>query len=116
WQLTDIAAADDDLVAREQAARVSAIKAERQVAVASAERTLADAQLRRLQASEDQWETIDKEIETATQNAASAKMTAQTDIGPNEHYASISGAQWTPTRFLSSTADDPAVPFPSQSS
>jgi len=116
WQLADTAAADADLVAREQAARVSAIRAERQVTVASAERTLADAQLRRLQASEDQWEKIDKEIETATQNAASAKMTAQTDVGPDERYASISGAQWTPTRFLNSSADDPAVPFAPQSS
>ncbi len=116
WQLTDTTAADDDLVAREQAARISAIRAERQVAVASAERTLADAQLRRLQASEDQWETIDKEIETATQNVASAQMTTEADVGPDERYASISGAQWTPTRFLSSSADDPVVPFPPQSS
>src|SRR5690606_15601498 len=55
WQLTDTTAPDDDLVAREQAARVIAIQAERQVAVAHAERELADVQLRRLQASEDQW-------------------------------------------------------------
>src|SRR5690606_3758225 len=105
WQLTDTASPDDGLVAREQAARFSAIKAERQVAVASAERTLADAQLRRVQASEDPWATIDKEIGTATQHAASAKTTAEADAGLDERYASISGAQWTPTRFLNSSAD-----------
>lgn len=116
WQLADTADPDDDLVAREQAARASAIKAERQVAVANAERALADAQLRRLQASEDQWEKIDKEIESATQNVASAKKTAEAEVGADEHFASISGAQWTPTRFLNSSADDPAVPFPPQSS
>lgn len=116
WQLADTATPDDDLVASEHVARANAIKAERHVAVAVADRALADAQLRRSQATEDQWEAIDKEIETATQNVASAQTTAQSEVGPDEKYASISGAQWTPTRFLSSTADDPAVPFPPQSS
>jgi hypothetical protein len=116
WQLADTAAPEDDLVTRERQARADAIKAERRVAVAVADRALADAQVRRAQATEDQWEALDKEIETATQNVASAQTTADSDVGPDEKYASISGAQWTPTRFLSSTADDPAVPFPPRSS
>jgi hypothetical protein len=97
-------------------AQHAAIRAEREVAAARARLAVAEAEERLRKASADQKAAREKELAQArtAQDAAVQRVTAA--IGSEERFTPLSGAQWTPTRFLFSGKDDPAVPFPPQSS
>lgn len=93
----------------------AAIKAEREAIACKARLTLAEAEQRLLKASKDKKEGIAKEVKEAGDAVEKTRQTAQAAIKPEEKYAELAGAKWTPTRFLNSTADDPTVKFLSQS-
>ncbi len=94
----------------------TAIKAERAATVAKARLGLAEAEDRLNKSSEDKKESANKDLKTAREAFEKARQANEAPIKPEDRYTQLSGARWTPTRFLNSTADDPAVPFPPQSS
>ena len=61
----------------------------------------------------DKREPTEKEVAAARQ--AVDKALKALDV-PSEQYTKFTGARWTPTRFFSSTKDDPEVKFPAHSS
>ena len=99
---------------RLEEARVAAVRAERTVAVARSQHQVADLELRKLRASADQKAALDKELQTAGEALEKSRKQLEQPIGRDETYARLSGASWTPTRFLDSTKDDPKVEFASQ--
>jgi hypothetical protein len=96
----------------EKRAAGAAARAEREHAAARARVTLAEAELRLHRAPAGDKERIQKEVATARE----AMDKAVKAVGePGEKYTRLVGAQWTPTRFLDSTKDDPEVKFPPRS-
>ncbi|MCA9026776.1 MAG: DUF1553 domain-containing protein [Planctomycetaceae bacterium] len=89
----------------------AAVTAERELAVASAKHKLADAELRRSQAADDKKEAIEKEVKTAQEAVGKAEESLAAEIGEDETFTPLVGAQWTPTRFMFSGKDDPTVKF-----
>lgn len=116
WANADAPAVDPTLAAAERATTIEAVVAERQVALAKAELELAKVELRLSNANPEQKEAIEKEVAAARDALAKATQTAAIEVESAATYAPLIGAQWTPTRFLSSLADDPQVTFPPQSS
>jgi hypothetical protein len=92
-----------------------AVLQERQVSLAKARLTLAEAEQRLVKAADDKRESISKEIKDAREAIVKTKQLAEAELKPEDKFTMLAGAKWTPTRFLSSTADDPAVKFPAQS-
>jgi len=95
--------------------KVEAVRAERAEAAATARHGLADKELQQLVAAPDKKDTLGKEIAAAREACAKAEAAAAEPVAPDAAFASLPGAKWTPTRFRDSTADDPDVPFPAQS-
>jgi hypothetical protein len=94
------------------AARAAAL-AEREHAAALARLTLAESELRLHRAPADKKDAARKEVAAARETLDKAVKS----VGePSEKYTRLTGAQWTPTRFLNSGKDDPEVAFPSRSS
>ncbi|MGD9647168.1 MAG: PSD1 and planctomycete cytochrome C domain-containing protein [Pirellulales bacterium] len=116
WAKTDGPADDAALAVAERAAKAEAVVAERQSALAQAQFELAKAELRFAKATDDQKETVEKEVATARDAVTDATNAAAAAVEPDATYRPLVGASWTPTRFLSSLADDPPVTFPAQSS
>ena len=98
-----------------RAKNVAAIRSEREMQVAKARLSLVEAEKRLAKAADDKREAATKEVREARDALEKARKTAQSPIKPDENYARFIGAKWTPTRFLSTTADDPAVKFSPQS-
>ncbi|MEX0978942.1 MAG: DUF1553 domain-containing protein [Pirellulales bacterium] len=103
----------DEGKARE--ANVAAVRAERQLALAKARRGVAQAETKLSQAAADKKDAVAKELEKATSAAQNAEKLAESPVGDDAAFTPITGAAWTPTRFLDSTKDDPAVRFPDRS-
>jgi hypothetical protein len=95
-----------------EAARKAA-HAEREWAVEKARVALASAELRLHRAAADKKAGEEKAVASARKALDEAVKKAEE---ASEAYTKLAGAQWTPTRFLDSTKDDPAVAFPSRSS
>ncbi len=115
WQVADAAAPDETLAAQLQESNAQAVRAERQVAVAKAQESLANIEKRLLQAAEDKREPIEKELQTAQAALQKAEETASKEVLNTDRHTPLIGAKWSATRFRSSGADDPAVKFQSQS-
>jgi hypothetical protein len=115
WAKADGNQEDTALISIEIEKRATAVKAEREALAAKASLTLAEAEQRRLKAADDKKDGIAKEIKDARAALEKATQAAKASIKPDEQYAPLAGATWTATRFLSSTADDPTVKFPPQS-
>ena len=116
WSKTDDTTNNAALVEAEKAKVAEAVTAERQVEVAKARRTVANAELRLLRAAADKKEPIEKELKASREALEKAEKQAAAAIVPTDRFTPLVGAKWTPTRFLSSGADDPAVTFGPQSS
>jgi hypothetical protein len=101
-------------VAREK--MIAAVKAERAAALARARQTLAVARRRWQLGTDDARKAIEKEVTTAREAMEKAAQLAESPVKSDEACAPLAGARWTPTRFLSSGTDDPAVKFIAQSS
>lgn len=93
----------------------SAVTAERDLAATRAKRTVAQMELRLLQAAADRKDTVGKELTTAREHLAKALEAAAAPPKAGDSYAPLPGARWTATRFFDSTKDDPAVDFLSTS-
>ena len=94
-----------------QVARAAA-RAEREHASAVARVALAEAELRAHRAESGKKEVVNKEVASMREALAKAEKAAEE---PSGTYTKPAGAQWTPTRFLNSTKDDPEVTFPPRS-
>ncbi len=95
---------------REKAA--AAVRSQRQVAVAGAKHALAAAERDVVGAKDDKTKAAAKKKLTAAQAAFDKAVAAEkAEVKPTDKYTRFVGAQWTPTRFLSSGKDDPTVKF-----
>jgi hypothetical protein len=94
----------------------SAVKAERETALAKARLTVAEIEARLVKATSDKKEGITKELKEARDAAEKAKQLAEAAIEPEDTFTPLPGAKWSATRFANSTADDPPVKFPRESS
>lgn len=88
-----------------------AADAERESRIAAANLALAEADLKAHKASADKREEAVRAVTAARETLEKLRQPAE----PTETFAHFAGASWTPTRFLDSTKDDPAVTFPSHS-
>jgi hypothetical protein len=116
WARTDGSETDAALAVAEREKTVAAVKAEHEALAAKARLALAEAERRLSKAGEDKKESTQKEIKQAREALEKAIKTAEAAAKPEDQFTPIAGAQWTPTRFLNSTADDPTVKFAPQSS
>ncbi|MBI3868439.1 MAG: DUF1553 domain-containing protein [Verrucomicrobia bacterium] len=116
WARTDAGPACSDCERKERDASRVAAQAERQAAVAKAAHAVCEIELTQTRAAADKKDGIGKELKSALEALEKAKAAAAAPPSPKDSYVKLTGAQWTPTRFLSSTADDPVVAFPPRSS
>jgi mono/diheme cytochrome c family protein len=93
-----------------RAAHATAIKADREVAVARARQTVAAAERDSLRAVQGNPAAA-KAVQTAKQSLDRATAAVAAEVKPADKLTEFVGAKWTPTRFLNSGADDPAPPF-----
>lgn len=96
--------------------RVAAVRAQRHLQVVRAKHALAAVELKLLKTQDDQRKKVEEEIEKARLALTQAESASTAEIRPEEHAERLIGARWTPTRFLNSTTDDPAVKFVTHSS
>ena len=89
----------------------AAIRAEREAAVAKARHALADAELRHAQPTDAKKAAAEKELKAARESLDKAEKALVAPIAATEKFTPLSGAQWTPTRFVTSTKDDPKIEF-----
>jgi len=124
WKLEDFvnnrdgAESQADVELKEQAdlSDRAAIQSERVAKVAQTRLSLAELELKKLLATDDKREAIDKEIAAAKIGLDQAVAAIEKEVAADERYQSITGAKWSATRFLSSGADDPTIDFPATSS
>lgn len=130
WQLSDAQAsltpeADETatvtpqsgLAEQAESTRKQAILSERELAVIQSRRAIAEAELQLLKAAAaDKREQAEKDLQAARTALEKAEAAVLTDITAEARFTPIVGAQWSATRFRSSGADDPTLPFPTSSS
>src|SRR5690606_11062531 len=85
------------------------------VAVAKAAKALHDVEARLNEAAADAKAPIEAELTTARDLLAKAQAAAAAPIAPADAFTPLIGAEWAGTRFLNSSADDPTVAFPAES-
>ena len=90
----------------------SASLAERQARVRQAELTVAERELQQHRSPQDKREGAGKNLNEARTALDKAR---EQLADPGTQFTPLAGSAWTPTRFFSSTQDDPTVSFPSQS-
>jgi hypothetical protein len=92
-----------------------AAKAEREVTAATARQKVAEAELHLLRAAADKRSALEQEVKKAAETLEKAEKALAEKA---QKYSPLlpAGAQWSPTRFLDSTKNDPVVKFPAQSS
>ena len=92
-----------------------AAKAEREVTAATARQKVAEAELHLLRAAADKRSALEQEVKKAGEALEKAEKALAES---SQKYSPLlpAGAQWSPTRFLDSTKNDPMVKFPAQSS
>ncbi len=99
----------------ERAKAEEAVRAERRLAVAKARHQVAEVRLRLTRAAADKKPAVEKELTQANEALTKAEKTAGGPVEPSQTFTPFEGARWSATRFLTSTKDDPAVPFPPRS-
>jgi len=90
---------------------VAAIRAEREWVVVQRQHEVAVAKLESLRAKEDAQESAEKKLKEARDSLDKAIASTNADITAADQPTPLVGAEWTPTRFLDSTTDDPTVSF-----
>jgi hypothetical protein len=108
---------EDPLRAAAAAAAKAAAKAEKDAAVATAWADVAAVSAKLAKAAAEKKDAgslpaIEKELVTAREKVNNAVKAA---AEPGDSFTPLQGAKWTATRFKTSTADDPTVPFPATS-
>lgn len=92
-----------------------AVRAERLVALAKAAQAVNNVESRLSGAAEDAKAPIEAELAAARDAIAKAQAAAEAPVVSTDAFTPLVGAQWAATRFLNSTADDPTVTFPAES-
>ena len=114
WAMADNQS-DDSKAALQKSERktaVAAIRSERQIAVAGAQKGVAAANRDLLGAKGKKSSTAaQKKLKTAQAALDKAIATEKAAVKPTDKYTRFAGAKWTPTRFLFSGKDDPNVEF-----
>ncbi len=116
WIAESAASTDDVTKTAASEAKTNAIKSKRIVTVARAKQNVAAVELRLLRATVEQKSAIESELNTARETLNKAEQLAASEVKPDDTFTALYGAKWTPTRFLSSTGDDPTVSFVAESS
>lgn len=73
-------------------------------------------ELKLLRAEPNAQAAIEEELNASRRLVAQLELASASEPQSEEQVESLVGAKWSATRFLNSTADDPVVPFPGQSS
>ena len=95
----------------------AAVQSEREAAAAKARHTVADAELRlRQAAAAKKTAAVEKDLKAARESLENATKAVSAPVAASDKVTPLSGAQWTPTRFLTSSKDDPKVEFGPKSS
>jgi mono/diheme cytochrome c family protein len=115
WAKEDSTSTDAAFADAECSTAGEAVKAERRTEVAKARHAVAELELKLSRAPADQKPELKKQLGTARDTLTKAEQLAAAKITAADHYTRLVGAKWTPTRFLSSTKDDPQVEFQAQS-
>ena len=115
WAKADGIAGDAILAETERSAATEAVKAERRSAVMKARHAVADVELKLTRAGAANKEALGKQLSASRELLTKAEQSAAATGTPADQFTRLIGAKWTPTRFLSSTGDDPQVEFPAQS-
>jgi hypothetical protein len=105
----------DEATADAAVARQDAVAAERRAKLAAAQHDVAQAELLLQQAADDKRQQLEKELAEKQASLAKAKRNAGVPIEPDDSFTSFEGSRWVATRFLTSTADDPTVTTPPES-
>ena len=111
WAKEDDSTGEVKLAEAALTTAAEAMQAERQAAVAKAQHAVAEVEWKLRQAATDKKGALEKELSTARESLVKAEKNAAATISPEDKYTRLEGAKWTPTRFLSSTGDDPQVEF-----
>jgi hypothetical protein len=90
-------------------AAAEALKAERRAAVVKGIAAVADLELRLKKAEPAAKAALDLELKTARETLTKAEQAAAAPIAKDAHFTPLIGAKSSPTRFLSTLADDPTV-------
>lgn len=117
---TEAAWARDDRPSPEKdasydAAARDAHLSELHLAVADAKLEVARVEWKRVQSKPEELATLDKPLADANERL-NQTVKSLNESSPSPEFTRFVGAAWTPTRFLDSTKDDPAVSFPPTSS
>ena len=114
WAAEDLAGAgtDESLSRAAAAAALEAVRAERMLVAARAKAGLHDAEAKLAAAAAEAKPAAEKAVADARTALEQAEASA---TEPGEAFTPLLGARWTPTRFRNSSADDPAIPFPTTS-
>lgn len=121
WTTTPLALSSGkrsrDETAKESARlRSLAIQAGREAEVAKARARTARAELRLITEASRRTPALLQELKAANDQLEQARKAASAPIKKEDSYKRLPGARWTPTRFMSSGADDPEVKFVPESS
>lgn len=95
--------------------RIAAVRMQRRVQLLRAQQAVAAAELRLLRAKDDAKKGVEAELEKTRQAVTQAQEQTAAEVTADQQPEALVGGKWTPTRFFNSTADDPAVKFPTQS-
>lgn len=101
--------------AQQQEAKQNAIHAERELAVARAQRNLLAAELAFAKATEKSRPDAEKKLAAAQEQLTQQLTLAHAEIQPEDSFTEFEGAQWSATRFKNTGKDDPAITFPATS-
>jgi hypothetical protein len=96
-------------------ALAAAHRAQQRLAIAREIQKRAEARVRWVSAGDDKRAAIEKELADHDAAIATAKSAWDRPVDPEAALPAVVGAKWTPTRFRSSGADDPAPTFPETS-
>ena len=114
WAAEDLAGAgtDESLSLAAAAAALEAVRAERTLVAARAKAALLETEAKLAAAAAEAKTAAEKAVADARTALEQAEASA---AEPGEAFTPLVGARWTPTRFRNSSADDPAIPFPTTS-
>lgn len=116
WALADAGGQDPALARAEAEKRAEAVRAERRLAVARAKQAVAAAERKAAAAANSAKAAAEKELAAQRSALEKAEKAAAAPVQPSDRYTPLIGALNSPTRFKFSGSDDPAVPWPAQSS
>ncbi|MBA3484163.1 MAG: DUF1549 domain-containing protein, partial [Pirellulales bacterium] len=115
WAKADNATGDATHAEDTRTLAAEAVGVERKAVEAKARHAVADVEIRMLDAAADAKAALETELATARETLSKSEQSAAAAVTDADQFTPLLGAKWTPTRFLLSTADDPAVTFPDHS-